>query len=273
MLRNVDDVCKKIKEREDRVNVLFMTCGFFTMKGGRQDTEEGLDRKLALHYYTRARFIEKLAPLLKAASSPNTMSPSTPTLSRVISILDGRTGLSATPNFADLALEKPGAYGLAAAAAHAIAMNTWALEHWASALPGTSFIHGFPGVVSTGVGRELGRIGDAMFKVMGTLLKPMFVDLKQSGEGWGFASVSGRYPAKETGTTGESSEEDVEVAIGSDGVKGSGAYAVDWDGVRVFGEKGKFATAEKLRGEGAAEKVWRHTEEVFARVCGEEGAR
>lgn len=263
LLKNVDDVCATIREKEDKVNLLFMTCGFFTINSARQDTSEGLDRKLALHYYARARFIQNLASLLSAASKIQS-----PTHSRVISILDSRMGLNASPNFSDLALEESGAYGLASAAAHACAMNTWSMERWAKTLPGTTFIHGFPGTVRTGVGRELGTLGNAMFGFMGTLLKPLFVDLKESGNGWAFASVSGRYPSKEAGAAGESGKEEVEVAIASDGVTGSGAYAVDWNGVRVFGEKGRFPNAERLRGEGAAEKVWTHTEEIFAKVCG-----
>ena len=32
-LRCVDDACKTIQEKEDKVNLLFMTAGIFTMKG------------------------------------------------------------------------------------------------------------------------------------------------------------------------------------------------------------------------------------------------
>ncbi|KAJ4374222.1 hypothetical protein N0V83_002963 [Neocucurbitaria cava] len=55
LLKNVDEACREIKTKEKQVNLLFMTCGYLTLKG-RDETAEGLDRKFALHYYTRMRF-------------------------------------------------------------------------------------------------------------------------------------------------------------------------------------------------------------------------
>ncbi|KAI4675547.1 uncharacterized protein J4E88_007580 [Alternaria novae-zelandiae] len=56
LLKNVDEACSEIKSKEKQVNVLFMTCGYLTMKG-RDETAEGLDRKMAVQYYARMRFI------------------------------------------------------------------------------------------------------------------------------------------------------------------------------------------------------------------------
>lgn len=33
LLRNVDEACEDIKKREDKVNLLFMSCGFLSTKG------------------------------------------------------------------------------------------------------------------------------------------------------------------------------------------------------------------------------------------------
>ncbi|KAK3217596.1 hypothetical protein GRF29_1g3585581 [Pseudopithomyces chartarum] len=61
LLRNVDKVCDEIKAKEKEVNLLFMTAGYLSLQG-RTETEEGLDRRFALHYYARARFIHNLSP-------------------------------------------------------------------------------------------------------------------------------------------------------------------------------------------------------------------
>jgi hypothetical protein len=58
-----------------------------------------------------------------------------------------------------------------------------------------------------------------------------------------------------------------EAATGSDGVKGSGSYWLNWNG-EVYGEYKKLS---KLRDEGAPEKIVQHTEEVFKKVCEEGG--
>ncbi len=58
----------------------------------------------------------------------------------------------------------------------------------------------------------------------------------------------------------------MEIAIGSDGNRGSGAYLATADS-----EDAPTGTGKLMRGyreEGVPEEVWRHTEEVFARVSG-----
>ncbi|KAL3434160.1 hypothetical protein BDV09DRAFT_186085 [Aspergillus tetrazonus] len=67
LLKNVDQVCKQIASRERYVNILFMTPGYLTLRG-RDETTEGLDRKFALHYYARMRFVNRLLPLLESAA-------------------------------------------------------------------------------------------------------------------------------------------------------------------------------------------------------------
>ena len=102
LLKNVDEACKQIKEKETRVNLLFTTVGVMTMNGKYDSTVEGLDHKLALHYYTRARFTHNLLPLLTAAA--NEPDPNA-NLSRVVSVLDAAVGRGTAPNYSDLALK------------------------------------------------------------------------------------------------------------------------------------------------------------------------
>jgi hypothetical protein len=87
------------------------------------------------------------------------------------------------------------------------------------------------------------------------------VPLEESGERHLFAATNGRFPPKADGKAMKG-----DIAVGSDGVKGSGCYWLNWDG-EVFPTNKKF---EKTRAEGTVEKVVQHTEEVFRQVC-EEG--
>ena len=260
LLKNVDSVCAEIAAKESKLNLLFMTPGFLTLKG-RDETSEGLDRKLVLHYYARMRFITKLLPLLTAASQDPSDNANT-RLSRVISVLDPlvsvRAGGSGKLDFSDLSLKHN--FTLNNCGAHASLMGNFFLEGMAQRHPQTSFIHAYPSGVAPGVMRELPG-GRLLTPGLMTLLRPFLVPIEERGERHLFAATSRRFPPRAEGVGMEA-----DIAVGSDGSKGSGCYWVSWNG-EVFPTNTKL---EKTRGEGAVEKVIRHTEEVFNRVC-EEG--
>ncbi|KAF2476339.1 uncharacterized protein BDR25DRAFT_375228 [Lindgomyces ingoldianus] len=251
LLRNVDEVCKEIKEKENKVNLLFMTVGYLTLKG-RDETEEGLDRKFSLHYYARMRFAQNLTPLLNSAA--NDMGPNA-RLARVVSVLDPQLGLKLVPNFSDLSLKN--SFSLKNCGIHASAMNNFALEHLGNMHSNISFIHAFPSGVNTGAARGMGQVWLNVLKVATVLLKPFMVDPTESGERHLFASTAPRFAPKAKGDGMD------ELATGSDGKSGSGAYFVSWNG-EVFGESKKM---ESMRNNGAREKIWEHTEEVFRKIC------
>jgi NAD(P)-dependent dehydrogenase (short-subunit alcohol dehydrogenase family) len=66
-MKNVEVATKEILARHSKINFLVLSAGFMTMKG-RDETEEGLDTKLAVHYYSRWKFIKDLLPALNKAS-------------------------------------------------------------------------------------------------------------------------------------------------------------------------------------------------------------
>ncbi|KAH9907517.1 hypothetical protein F4778DRAFT_777943 [Xylariomycetidae sp. FL2044] len=66
LLKNVDDLCRQIKNRESAINLLFVSSG--TMVTCR-DAEAGLHYPLSLTYYYRLRFVLNLLPRLKQAAS------------------------------------------------------------------------------------------------------------------------------------------------------------------------------------------------------------
>ncbi|KAL4988791.1 hypothetical protein BDW68DRAFT_196503 [Aspergillus falconensis] len=284
LLKNVDRACEHITAREKYVNILFMTPGYMTLKG-RDETGEGLDRKFALHYYARMRFVNRLLPLLtSAANLPSSgsgprhgpgLGSEEPrlglSLARVISVLDPHVpfrpfGLGqAILDYEDLSLKH--SFSLKKCGHHASLMNNFYLEGTALRHRDISFVHAYPSGVDTGILRGLpgGRVVRVSLSV---LLAPFMVPLEESGERHLFAATSGRFPCAaegmgEEGTRGDAARD---VAVGSDGRQGSGCYLLNWDG-EVFPEHGR---TRQRREEGAVERVVEHTEAVFRRVC-EEG--
>jgi len=52
LMKNVRAVTEEVAKKVDKINYLCMSPGVFTLKG-QDDTEEGIDRKMALHFYSR----------------------------------------------------------------------------------------------------------------------------------------------------------------------------------------------------------------------------
>ncbi|RAL13356.1 uncharacterized protein BO97DRAFT_450010 [Aspergillus homomorphus CBS 101889] len=259
LLANVDRVCAEITTREKHLNLLFMTPGYMTMRG-RDETAEGLDRKFALHYYARMRFIDRLMPLLTAAAS---RAEGEVRLSRVVSVLDPhvavRAGGAGKLDYEDLSLKET--FSLKRCGHHASLMGNFFLEGLAGRFPRTAFVHAYPSGVDTGLMRDLPGAG-VLKALLGTALRPFLVPLSESGERHLFAATSNRYPPREEGQEGQGGD----AVAGSDGFKGSGSYWLSWDG-EPFPQNKKI---DRTRAEGAVEKVVQHTEDVFKSVC-EEG--
>jgi NAD(P)-dependent dehydrogenase (short-subunit alcohol dehydrogenase family) len=66
LMKNVHRVAGELRTRIPKVNFLVLTAGVMTMNG-RNETEEGIDRKLAVHYYGRWRFINDLLSAVEDA--------------------------------------------------------------------------------------------------------------------------------------------------------------------------------------------------------------
>lgn len=67
-MKDVRRVTRSLLERLDKVNFIVASAGFLTMKG-RDETEEGIDKKLACNVYSRFRFAFDLLPLLERAGN------------------------------------------------------------------------------------------------------------------------------------------------------------------------------------------------------------
>ena len=66
LMKNVHNTTSSLLSSLPKLNYIVATTGFLTLKG-RDETSEGIDKKLALNYYARWKFICDLMPLLEKA--------------------------------------------------------------------------------------------------------------------------------------------------------------------------------------------------------------
>lgn len=127
------------KSSQDSLNGLVLTAGIMTLDG-RQETEEGVDREMATHYYGRLALIQELMPLLvKSAENSNPLS------TRVVTVLAGAGGGWIVKD--DLALKNH--YSFLRARLVAAAYNDMMVKKLADLYPKIMFNHIFPGLVDT----------------------------------------------------------------------------------------------------------------------------
>ncbi|KAL3440881.1 hypothetical protein BJX65DRAFT_289609 [Aspergillus insuetus] len=257
LLREVDKACTAIQEKEEKVNILFLSPGTGSMSG-RDETDEGLDKKLNLHYYSRMRFVSNLLPQLTKAAETTQLTDNSdtkePRLSRVLSVLEA--GGEAALHLDDLSLKTN--WSLRNCGKHAITMNSVAMEHLASVYPQTSFIHTFPGIVRTGLNRDLGTAAKCAISALMILAKPWEIPFEESGERHLFAATSTRFPAR------ADRDRYLGVVEGSDGGVGSGFYRVASDGSTYKPSK----IMEQYRADGVRGVIWDHTLNIFKQVRG-----
>ncbi|KAL0568720.1 hypothetical protein V5O48_013261 [Marasmius crinis-equi] len=68
LMENVQKTTSDLLSRLPKINFLVLSPGYTTMKN-RDESSEGIDRKMAVHYYARWKFISDLLPALKKAQS------------------------------------------------------------------------------------------------------------------------------------------------------------------------------------------------------------
>ncbi|TFK91342.1 NAD(P)-binding protein [Polyporus arcularius HHB13444] len=137
LIRNVHATTSSLLARLPKVNFLVLSPGFASWKG-RDETPEGIDRRLALHYYSRWKFIYDLLPLLRTAKDAGEDA-------KVMSILSA--GIGTSVDVQNLGLKKSYLLGnppVASSSYTDLAMQSFAEQH-----PDIAFIHSNPGVVRT----------------------------------------------------------------------------------------------------------------------------
>ncbi|KAJ6632536.1 hypothetical protein B0H10DRAFT_1977706 [Mycena sp. CBHHK59/15] len=137
LMKNVEATTTELLSRLPKINLLVLSAGYITLLG-RDETEEGIDKQLALRYYARWKFIHDLLPALKNAQSAGQAT-------KVMSILGG--GGAGSVDFNDLGLKKN--YSGMKAALASMTYNDLALDEFALRNPEITFTHIYPGFVDT----------------------------------------------------------------------------------------------------------------------------
>jgi NAD(P)-dependent dehydrogenase (short-subunit alcohol dehydrogenase family) len=125
-----------------RIDLLVLSQGTSNFTG-RDETKEGIDRKMALHYYGRQLIVRELAPVLKQDA-------------KVLFILNGKEGSPAHINWNDLDVKI--SYSMSTAAKQCATMLDVMVQHYAAAQKEQGsdkrhYAHVYPGGVLTGLTR------------------------------------------------------------------------------------------------------------------------
>lgn len=154
-IKNFADAFKSALTQQ--LDLLILTQGIMTI-AGRMETPEGMDRKMALHYYGKQLLIRELLPAMSSAA-------------RVVIVFDGRFGNPAKLNWGDLDLKDH--FSLSTAANHCMVMNDIMIQHHAQnqqVAEKRHFVHAWPGGVNSSLFKELPWYLQPMARIAGKLV-------------------------------------------------------------------------------------------------------
>ena len=194
------------------------------------ETEEKLDTKMALTYFSRARFVQNLLPTLSSTAATSSFG------ARVISVLSpGREGQI---NFDDMELRNT--FSLRNAESHAVSFNSASFQYLGSKYPEISFIHSYPGGVATPMfdNAKLHPVISMVAKVSMKVLGGLLTSPEESGERHLWLSTDEKFK--------------------------KGAWLVDNKGEESAGSKA--AESKGIIGVGVGERVWHYVEEMFKKI-------
>ncbi|KAK4464729.1 hypothetical protein QBC42DRAFT_220027 [Cladorrhinum samala] len=255
LLSETKRVCSVVKSREQSLDLLFLSAGFAPFGNARTETAEGLEVAQSLEYYSRVLFVELLLPLLSRAGG------------RVVSVLGGgleRPG--SIPDVDDLDLKGSGGKGFMGYKAQTqyVAMNTLGMEVLARENRAVTFLHSWPGIVSTGnvwrgVQDKNSALGWFIWLVVEPLLRLIGRSEQECGERYLFQCTSGYYGGSAEKTTAWNGKRG-ESTKGTDEQEGAGhgLFLVNYKCDCTPNEANMKALREK-----AQKKVWDHTMQVL----------
>ncbi|KAJ6496244.1 NAD(P)-binding protein [Mycena sanguinolenta] len=192
LMKNVHRVAGELQARIPKINFLVLSTGVMTTNG-RNETEEGIDRKLAVHYYGRWRFIRDLVPAMESAHQAGEDA-------KVISVMSA--GQGGELDLDDLGLKKN--FSLTNAASATGTYNDIMVNDFAARYPGLSFLHSYPGFVATPLLKASdSRVLRITYGVLMPILSPFAHSIKSAGEYQLYALLKAKSGAMRTNDTGD----------------------------------------------------------------------
>jgi hypothetical protein len=223
------------------------------------ESTEGIDIPHALRLYTRLLFTTLLLPLLLLSPNP-----------RVISILAG--GQESPLDVTDLEVKSN--FTFIKAAENGTTQTTLAFEELAKSNPSVTFIHKYPGFVSTGVIERLMGTAPGFWAFPAMLARWLLMpvvnlwsmSVGEAGERGLFLATSARFPPAEpksefSGTELPKGVSVAESSVVKDG-KGNGVYRLG----ALDETAGPSAVLDGYRADGTDKLVWESVQSVFDRA-------
>ncbi|KAK0463459.1 uncharacterized protein EV420DRAFT_1263998 [Desarmillaria tabescens] len=138
LMENIKNTAADLSARLKKINYFILSAGYADLWSGRQETEEGIDKLLALRYYSRFKFTYEFLPLLRNARDAGEDA-------RVMSVLASGMGRAIDVN--DLGLKH--SYKAYKAMMVSGSYNDIMVDEFAKRNAGITFTHIFPGLVNT----------------------------------------------------------------------------------------------------------------------------
>jgi NAD(P)-dependent dehydrogenase (short-subunit alcohol dehydrogenase family) len=231
-MKSIRSTCEQIEKKYTKLNYCVMSQGIATIEG-RNETDEGIDKKMALHYYGRVMFVNELAPIFKRTAKTEDV--------RVVSVLSGGVH-SPIASLDDLPLKKT--YSIANAANAAGFYNDLAFDQLSLEFSGPvgsriSFIHAAPGFVNSNWGNSF----PWYLKYVVKALKIFAKDPQDYGRVLISNMISEDMGAPQT-------------------LHGNSTRA----GFHLMNSSGKQAKTTSLHNDLYREAIWKHTKEVLAQA-------
>jgi len=168
LMSEVRKFSKKYMEEHKSLNYLVVSTGIMTMQG-RTETKEGIDVKMALHYYARWFLINELMPALEASAGSNADT-------RVLTVLSAAEGKPV--DMEDWDLKKH--YSLSNAAAATTFYNDLMVQELSIRHPNVAFMHIYPGIVYTSLATR--QSNPWYLRAAAMMTKPFTVSISECAE-------------------------------------------------------------------------------------------
>eukprot|EP00128_Syssomonas_multiformis_P011048 Colp12_sorted_trinity150504_noHs@12017 len=177
-MKDVKRFSEEVKSKYPTLNYLVVTCGFLST-AGRTETPEGIDKKLATHYYGRHLLIRELIPVLeKTASIGEDV--------RVLTVLAAGKGKAAPED--DFDLKKH--FSLKVAGEVGPFHNDLMVDEFSRRHPSITFMHPYPGIVKTNISNGLPTVLNWLSK---GLMHVIAVSAETCGEYMTYGLLSDKY--------------------------------------------------------------------------------
>ncbi|KAF5369130.1 hypothetical protein D9757_011087 [Collybiopsis confluens] len=169
LMRNVTSASEQLRQLAPSINFLVMCPGFTTL-GWDETKEEGLDKRMALHYYARWKFIQELMPALNKAKENGKDAKVLTTLTT------NRNGPKLDLNDLGLKNSKPSSTSIITTIYNDLMIDELVTRH-----PTITFVHAYPGWVRTNIGSSSPPLSSGSHRGQSRDSKTMVTQKKTQG--------------------------------------------------------------------------------------------